>query len=564
MRPFFGGTDRAPAPGMVHSFRTTVTGTLAFYAESKNRLQFWMLDPKVEITVDGAPSEEASRNLARAVEYGSRAEYVLGAHLSGGSTLAPAGQKADPLAQGLWTALLTRIQWNLPKDASSSKWETTESAPNGFVGYGYELMPPTSGRFRFSKKALVGSTRSYLAHDPVEPIVEETATFEIDNETGLLYRLESEQKTKLLAGSEMVGASESSLILEPRELTPELLTRLEKLRANSGRLRSAGLPMFLTGPEAEELRRRPMEERRLKSKRPAEVWAEFDRAIGKPDSEALPAFLTLKALLYLEPRQCLEAKRRLISAKFGAPLFQALSTALADVGNPEAQAALRECFRARIKDKRAAMELAASIGAIKFPEDATIATLQGPAEDSTDPELAATCVLALGRMANSLVKYWIDRSAPIMEWLLQHANKARNDEDLRVAMLALGNTGDSRALNLLLEGTSETNPSVRAAAAVGLRWIPAKSARTRLSELIATDQVPEVRSSAVGALGYQKASEPLLIPALSDKAAAVRVAALEALGKQGKLTEATLQKVAGLQSDPDKSVREMAAALLSR
>jgi len=51
---------------------------------------------------------------------------------------------------------------------------------------------------------------------------------------------------------------------------------------------------------------------------------------------------------------------------------------------------------------------------------------------------------------------------------------------------------------------------------------------------------------------------------LDDKEASVRAAALEALSKLPKLSESSLQKVAGLQNDPDKDIREMAAALLSR
>ena len=564
MRPFFGGSGQAPAPGMVHSFRTSVSGKLAIYAESENELRFWIVDPKVEVFVDGSLSEESTEKLFQAASQGAWATYGETGALSSAGTFSKERGAEDPLAHGMWTSLLTRMQWSIPRNDSGESWSSTEVAPNGYVGFEYLRQSAATGRISLSKRAQAGNAQPRYEDDPVQPKVEETTSIELDIVTGLLAKLTSNQKTQLLAGTETVGASESSLVIEPLELTSDLKKSLERLQYDDAAYKLTTLPIFLSGPEADDYLRRPMEERRLAGKTADQVWVAFDRSFDKSTSVALSAYLSLKALLYLQPHQCLEARSRLITAKYGSPAFQAVSGALADVGSREAQSALRDCFERRLSDKRAAMEIAAAMGAIKFPEDSTIRLLQQSVESTSDSELSASCMLALGRQANSLSKRERKRLDPLMEWLVQRSASAKDEEARRISYLALGNTGHTTALPVLLVGAEDTKPALRAAAAFAMRWIESQPARSKLAEVSMNDPEPDVRKNAIAALGYQRDSEALLAPALNDKSESVRIAALEALSKQTELSDATLRKVKELHNDPDKSVREMAAALLAR
>ncbi len=142
-----------------------------------------------------------------------------------------------------------------------------------------------------------------------------------------------------------------------------------------------------------------------------------------------------------------------------------------------------------------------------------------------------------------------------------------SSSDLRAAVIrALGETGSQDALPLLTTIASDTfeQSSLRQYAAESLGKIGAEESLALLTELLGSDD-SVLRAYATNALGYYESEDAatLLEEALLDSFWRVRVAALEALGEQGR--PAALRAVAyKARRDPERPVREAAIRTLAR
>jgi HEAT repeat protein len=154
----------------------------------------------------------------------------------------------------------------------------------------------------------------------------------------------------------------------------------------------------------------------------------------------------------------------------------------------------------------------------------------------------------------------------------EHFARTLLHDDARVrreTILALSKCGDERAVPLLVRALTDREPSLRAAAALGLGLTKANAAVAPLIDRLGPESDPEARAEMLRALG--RIGDPRAVPALGEHASAggffsrtppqVRVEAVRALGEiGGEAANALLQR---LVRDRNREVRDAALKALS-
>ena len=139
----------------------------------------------------------------------------------------------------------------------------------------------------------------------------------------------------------------------------------------------------------------------------------------------------------------------------------------------------------------------------------------------------------------------------------------------RVALLALGNTGDKAVFGAALPYLASPDSTIRSAAITALRWVPDARAPTLIAKALVVDRSPEVRDAAARALGYvapNKTTVAALRGALrGDAEAQVRESALESLWQARTAFPAVIADIReAATKDHAEEVRKAAKALLDR
>lgn len=222
---------------------------------------------------------------------------------------------------------------------------------------------------------------------------------------------------------------------------------------------------------------------------------------------------------------------------------------LAQVGRPEAQAALRNALEALPRDaKRAA--LLTRLGFVERPEPATVelAAAEWQRAEGVERQSAAT---VLGAAAGHLYR------SGETEQALAHVRRLEaglsRGEDRRATILALGNAGVPEAVMTIAAHAADPDPAVRRAVATALRKTPGLVAHEALGALM-TDADPQVSRAAVRALGRH----PLAADDLTGLAARVRA------GELGPSTHGALVDLLVRHGDLDPDARRALGLALAQ
>jgi HEAT repeat protein len=148
---------------------------------------------------------------------------------------------------------------------------------------------------------------------------------------------------------------------------------------------------------------------------------------------------------------------------------------------------------------------------------------------------------------------------------LVKAAKAVNPEDRADALRVMVDLKDERAVPLLRESLTYTQPSVRGTAARGLGQLGRKEARQQIEPLL-RDPVPAVRESAAAGLADLggKASVPVLVKTLSDATINVRAATIAALLQIGEPFHTVASAALTLVRESDPAARASVAHALGK
>lgn len=556
LRPFFGQSEAASAPGLAHTFHAELEGTLTLEVRPDRRVQIWVEPESLAFEADGDSEPATLAALKRELPIGARLEFESNGHLK--SVAVPKG--AHRVVTGLLQALAVRLQWTCPIPPAQ-EWTAREPDPNGTLLVSYRATSADgSTRVRQTRVRLELASGSGAETAEVKGM----ANLDFERGFGLPAKVSLSDRVDLLRSGRPIGVSETKLELKTVAKGDTAKAAVARLRQNASQVEYA---VVLGVGEVEiETDRRAMETARLAGRTPAQVWEGFvgakDVAKGSAD-----VYLALKALLYLRPSECERARKELAQAArkelaqaARRPFaFSTLAEALADAGHAEAQRALREALADFHDDERPAAALIAAMGGLREPELATIEALKETAKGSSGLR-ADTALLALGRLANAEGKPSRYDGRPVVKWLITQFADAASADRRSVACLALGNSGRAEAAGTVLTAARSSDAGLRASAATSLRWMPSSEADETLRFLLKTDPSLEVRRRAASALGFRMAPEnrDALIAAAQDPNPSVRLAALSTLftwSPRGPEISACFVRA---MADPDDDVRRLA------
>lgn len=270
------------------------------------------------------------------------------------------------------------------------------------------------------------------------------------------------------------------------------------------------------------------------------------------------------ALLRTSPEAVKDARRALLAKDTSEKAAGALASALGKTGTPEAQHALADAMSSSDTAASTKNEAAISLGLTEKPTTEAKDALAKGAK-SSDTELAETSSLALGNLARAAAG--TPDADDAVGMLLARLEAAASPAERALALDALGNSGDPRAVDAILASTSDPSSVVRAAAIRALRFV--KDDRV-VNALMAgaLDGDATVRMGALAAIGQQSVGPFVQLlghVVTKDADVDVRVLAVRVLARSVNLggdIESILSTVAA--KDTDAKVRDAAAEALSK
>ncbi len=275
----------------------------------------------------------------------------------------------------------------------------------------------------------------------------------------------------------------------------------------------------------------------------------------------------MAALFRVQPGEALAAADTVLHDDLPDDARARILGALGSAGTPESQGALSSVIRASDAPPATRAAAAASLGLTDAPtEDSEHALVS--AMSSPDSQVSSTAALGAGNLVQRMNAAGSGDSTSAVDALVAALQDAATDDQRTVALQALGNTGDPRALSAIEQYLAYPVAQVRSAAVFALRFMTGDSVVGDLGTAM-TDPDVTVRRAAAGTLLFRSIT-PLLGPVThalqTDADVAVRLSIVSAMAQQ-------LAQAPGLASalqwsadhDPAPQVRKAAqTALASR
>jgi HEAT repeat protein len=293
-----------------------------------------------------------------------------------------------------------------------------------------------------------------------------------------------------------------------------------------------------------------------------DLAAAFHAPETKKRNDAMAA---MGALFRVEPGATAEAGEAVLHGKLDVEGSARITAALGSAGTPEAQQTLASIIASPDADSTRVIQATAALGQTAHPLPDNEEVLEKTmTSDTGDVSTAAT--LALGSNIRTQNAEQLGDTTSALQTLLDGLAGATTDAARRVYLLALGNTGDARALDAIEPYLTSPDVDLRVAAATALRQMPGARAEKDLQTALA-DGNYLVRRAAVEAIGGRPDTD--LVPVIeqmlhTDPEASVRIAivsVLYAVSDKAPSALDALRWAAG--SDPSPKVREAAKSFLA-
>ncbi len=273
-------------------------------------------------------------------------------------------------------------------------------------------------------------------------------------------------------------------------------------------------------------------------------------------------FLQLKSLFSLEPKSTSDAIPYLAKLNQMSDEFSLVISALVNANNIESQQAMIQTYYL-LTDKKAKMVLLANLATSESPAIET-ETFARSFLSINDRDIRNTAVLALGNIARNLNGKDNNRKNNVFNDLTNEVNSAQDPHAKSVALLALGNAADERALDNIKANLSAQNEDVRKSAAFALRFINRSEPDQALNNILLYDKSEAVKLSALEAIAYRNQGQEIIETQKkilrSDVSEKIRMQALKNLAQAGEKEEVKY----AMTNDLSKSVRTYAENLLTR
>jgi hypothetical protein len=300
-----------------------------------------------------------------------------------------------------------------------------------------------------------------------------------------------------------------------------------------------------------------------------ELLADLDRALaaGVPEShEVFMAITRLAWFLGLEPAAALALEQRLRAGELDEA---SAALALAALGQAATAEAL-EVLARLVADAGLALELrrAALHSAFQLAQlsPALRTSVLAACDLGAPPALAQTALLLLGAAVAGETGRDPAAAQDLLAALLALEESASAAGQVEAWLAALGNAGAPESVAAITAYLADPAPEVRASAVAALGEIGGSEALEALIGVAQADAELGVRAEAIGSLGAAEApaaSAALCQLARVEPEPALRQSALLALAAQGPLSPSELETLSWCsQNDASAAVQELADAIL--
>ena len=298
---------------------------------------------------------------------------------------------------------------------------------------------------------------------------------------------------------------------------------------------------------------------------------DFSASLDRFDRRNRATFDDLLARLREHPELARDVAARLLAPGTDDATQAALMDLLGTSDTPAAQAVLLDIAGNPDASHMNALRAIIALGGVAHPTAEAREGLRSIARKEGGPDVAdlsRTALLALGAVASTLRTNDDPAAASVTADLLA-AIPENEGPDLRVALKALGNTGDPAAAGRIQSYLASENAATRAAAATALRRMPDARTGELLLSSLANERVPEVRSAVVRSMSQRglddNAVRALAQSAPTEQSVVVRGEMIRALAKGADSFPAardTLQRM--LETEKDTQNLDLLRRVLSQ
>jgi len=279
-----------------------------------------------------------------------------------------------------------------------------------------------------------------------------------------------------------------------------------------------------------------------------EVAKRFSASLDRFDRHNRETFDDLIAQLREHPELASAVAARILAPGTDDSIQAALMDVLGTSGTPAAQLALLA-----IAVNPDASHMNAIRAIIARDGLWSIARKEG---DPNVADLSRTALLALGAVASTLRTNGDPAASSVTTDLLS-AIPEKEGPDLRVALKALGNTGDPAAAERIRSYMASESAATRAAAATTLRRMPDARTGELLLSSLASEKVPEVRGAVVRSIASSGIDDAAIAAiaenAQTEKNDLVRGEMIRALAKgvdSSPVARNSLERMLDTEKDP--------------
>ncbi len=260
-----------------------------------------------------------------------------------------------------------------------------------------------------------------------------------------------------------------------------------------------------------------MRKRRLERIVGKKTWADLQNDMANlrktltPDKseskERNEFYRQLGAWLELHPENISDIVKDLLNVTKLDPTTGAILSALTDVKDPAAQAALAEVIQKRMDNPNLVAMAVSCLTLLTDPNEASIQLVQNLHRTSQDEQIKGAATLALGGMIGEIRKKDPSQATALIYDMEKNLQSASNFNQKKLYLEALGNAGSSSSLTYINQCLQDSDDVIRSTAAASLRFIDDPQADIILAQGLQNNTGFNIKNSILDSLSYRKPSQ---------------------------------------------------------